>query len=219
MSVQEKTLRAFMVAVRVIEEAPEQLKVHYVPRGPMKERGMGGAPGRVPEYIARVLADHEEISVAWEVPPPDQIKGELTEDAERRMGLRIEWLDSLTELVTLVKGWAEELEWSTKLVKKKVADSEIGEHKAPALLLQKDLVRIALEPISRSTPTGEAVVDLYLLPGYDDIASLYYYKEKWHLHYTQRGTPSVGNIREGRSMPLTKASLGKVLGEMMNNAG
>lgn len=219
MTVQEKTLRGFMVTIHVLEEAPEQLLIKYVPRGPQMERKAGGPLQRVPEFIARVWADHEEINLIWESPPSEKLGEELSKDAQRRMRLRIQWLDSLTELVIVVKQWADEMEWATKQIAKKISDAEIGDYKAPVLLLQKELIRIALEPISRSTPGGEAVVDLYLLPGYDDIASLYYYRDKWHLHYMQAGSPLVGNIPEANAKPLTKLNLRKVLDEMMKNAG
>src|ERR1700722_788492 len=128
MTEQEKTLRTFMVTVHVVEGTPEELHVHFVPRGPQKERGPDGKPQRVPEYIARVVADHEQISVAWEEAPPEKIRERLRQDAERRMSLRIEWLDSLTSLTTLVKGWADEFGWATRLIKKTIVDSEIGDY-------------------------------------------------------------------------------------------
>ena len=40
-----------------------------------------------------------------------------------------------------------------------------------------------MEPVARSSPGIEGLVDLYLLPAYDDIASLYHYSGKWHVHY------------------------------------
>jgi hypothetical protein len=192
------------------------LKVRF--QGPRLARGSGGRPNKVREYVARVSADHENIHIDWVESPPEESRAEFEQDAAHRMRLRIDWLDSLTELMTLVKGWAEELDWSTKLIKKRLEDSEIGEYQASALLFQQELVRVVLEPISRSTPGGEAVVDLYLLPGYDDVASLYYYENRWHLNYLQTGMPSVGNNRQRDVKLLTKSSLRKVLDAMRNNA-
>jgi hypothetical protein len=97
-------------------------------------------------------------------------------------------------------------------------DSEIGTYKAPALLLQKDLVRILLEPIARSAPGTEGVVDLYLMPAYDDIASLYFYDGDWQLHYMSPTSPTVSTIRDAEHRPLTKDTLRSVLDEMSNNA-
>jgi hypothetical protein len=64
----------------------------------------------------------------------------------------------------------------------------------------------------------EGVVDLYLMPAYDDIASLYFYDGQWHLHYLAPGTPVVGNMREARAKPLSKDTLQEVLEEMRRHA-
>ena len=63
-------------------------------------------------------------------------------------------------------------------------DSDIGTYQAPALLLQQDTLRMLLEPIARTAPGADGVVDLYLMPAYDDIATLYFADGKWQLHYT-----------------------------------
>jgi hypothetical protein len=51
-------------------------------------------------------------------------------------------------------------------------DSQIGKYKAPGLLMQEGTDRILRDPIGRNAPGAEAVVDLYLMPAYDDIATL-----------------------------------------------
>jgi hypothetical protein len=121
--------------------------------------------------------------------------------------------------VERVKGWAEDLDWATRVVDKKMEDAEIGNYKAPALLLQYDTVRLFLEPIARTAPGTEGVVDLYLMPSYDDIASLYYYNNGWNVHYMFEGAPTVENIREAKAKPLTKATLREVFDEMKAHAG
>ena len=87
--------------------------------------------------------------------------------------LRDEWLKVLSDLMAKVKNWAEELNWSTRLIAKNMKDSRLGEYEAPALLMQKETTRVLVDPIARFTPGADGVVDLYLLPAYDDIASLY----------------------------------------------
>jgi hypothetical protein len=113
-----------------------------------------------------------------------------------------------------VETWAEELGWSTRRVRKELNDSEIGSYQTRALLLQEGTTRVLLEPVGRSASGSEGVVDLYLLPAYDDIASLYYYDDRWNLHYMAPGTPVVGDIREAESRPLSRTTLRKVLDEM-----
>ena len=56
------------------------------------------------------------------------------------------------------------------------------------------------------------------MPAYDDIASLYYYDDRWNLHYMLPGTKSVATIREAEALPLSKGTLGEVLAEMRQNA-
>ena len=75
-----------------------------------------------------------------------------------------------------------------------------------------------LEPVSRSSPGADGVVDLYLLPAYDDIASIYYYNNHWNLHYMFDGAPTVGNLQDAAAIELTAENLLKVLSEMEQNA-
>lgn len=97
-------------------------------------------------------------------------------------------------------------------------DSRLGKYKAPALLLQEDAIRVLLEPIARFAPGANGVVDLYLMPAYDDIASLYLSDSGWKLHYMFPETPTVATIRDTASKTLTKDSLREVLEEMKRNA-
>ena len=107
------------------------------------------------------------------------------------------WLDRLKGLFTDLEGWAKQLGWSSKLVTKPMSDSQAGSYTAPALVVQCDTTRIMVEPVSRRAPGADGVVDLYLMPAYDDIASLYYYKNTWHIHHQPRRTA------EAVAAPLT----------------
>lgn len=132
--------------------------------------------------------------------------------------VREEWLGRLSALIAEVQTWAEAMGWSTRQIEKKMSDSEIGEYEAPALLLQEETTRILLEPIGRSAPGAEGIVDLYLMPAYDDIASFYYYDGSWHMRYMSPGTTSVAELRETEARPLSQETLQDVLGEMRRNA-
>jgi hypothetical protein len=131
--------------------------------------------------------------------------------------LRTEWLDRLSKLIRIVQSWANAQGWATRQIEITLDDSQ-GKYKAPALLLQQETTRILLEPIAQSAPGTQGVVDLYLMPAYDDIASLYLYDDGWHLHYMFPGTPTVATISEAESKPLTKEALREVLEEMRKNA-
>lgn len=127
------------------------------------------------------------------------------------------WLGRPNRLIDDVKKWAEELDWSTRRIEIRLQESRIGAYQAPALLLQQEAVRVLLQPIASSAPGTEGVVDLYAMPAYDDIASIYHYDGSWHVHYMFSGTPTVGDIHDAPAKPLTKETLAEVLGEMKRN--
>lgn len=128
------------------------------------------------------------------------------------------WLDRLKALIQQIQDWSEDLGWSTRIIEKRMKDSAVGSYSAPALLLQEGTTRVLLEPIARSAPGAEGVVDLYLMPAYDDIASLYFSKGNWQLHYMWPGTPSVNTIRDAKPKRLSKRIFQRVLEEMKTNA-
>jgi hypothetical protein len=137
---------------------------------------------------------------------------------ENKEAVREEWLDRLADLINLVEGWVKDLGWATRRISKRMEDSRLGSYRAPALMMQQDLVQIALEPIGRFAPRCDGIVDLYLMPALDDIASLYYESGDWHLHYMFDGPPTVSTIRDAESIPLTKDALMCVLDEMIAHA-
>jgi hypothetical protein len=132
--------------------------------------------------------------------------------------IKQKWLSSLDELIQRVKTWCEAEGWVTRRIEKVIQDFTLGKYKAPVLLLQKETTRVLLEPISHSVPGADGVVDLYLMPAYDDIASLYLENGQWQLHYMFPETPPKATIREAAAEALTAHSLMKVLGEMIKNA-
>jgi len=132
--------------------------------------------------------------------------------------LRAEWLSRLSELIDQIECWAKTDDWSTRRIEKKMEDSEIGKYKAPALLLQKETARLLLEPIGRSAPGADGVVDLYLMPAYDDIATFFFYDGGWNLHYMFPGPSGVATTREEKSTSLSKETFQEVLEEIIRNA-
>lgn len=128
------------------------------------------------------------------------------------------WIERLSSLLNDVAGWAKVLGWDTRRIEKRMEDAQAGVYQAPALLLQQEAVRVLLDPIARSAPGAEGVVDLYLLPAYDDIASLYLVDGSWQLHYMFPSQPSVAKIRDAESRPFTKEALADVLDAMRANA-
>lgn len=128
------------------------------------------------------------------------------------------WLQQLNGLIQTVQGWATEMGWSTRRIEKSMKDSEVGRYVAPALIMQEETARIMLEPIARSVPDAEGIVDLYLMPAYDDIARLYLSDGEWLLNFAWSGTPHGDSNLDTESKPLTKEILQQVLQEMKSNA-
>ena len=213
MSKQKAAQHRHMVSIYDDPKRAGSLLFTFVPKG-----AVAGEPSK--EFIVSVLGHGEATAFTWTKPPArEQTKIELEGIAQERVDLRYEWFDRFGKLVDSVKQWATELGWSTKVIEKKMEDPAIGNYKAPALLMQEEIVRILLEPVARSGPGIEGLADLYLMPSYDDIASLYYYGDRWNVHYMFQGAPAVASIREAEAKPLTKATLRKVLDEMNTHAG
>jgi hypothetical protein len=193
----------------------------FVPKGFQHERGPSGLPKRVPQYVVAVRGEPDDLDFDWSGSPddPGAAKSDIQAEIRTRMQERVLWIGRMRELIERVDQWAKEFGWSTRRLEKKLDDARVGSHRVPALIMQADTCRIMLEPVGRSAPGAQGVVDLYLMPAYDDIASIYHYDGRWNLHYMLPDSKPVASIREAESMPLSKESLGRVLAEMMQHAG
>jgi len=220
MSEQEPRRQRYMVSIYEPEQSGGALLFTFVPRGLQQERGPGGVPRRVPQFIVAVRQEGGKLVFDWSGTPddPGPARQEIEEDVVARMHDRAIWIERVTVLVSQLEQWAREMGWSTRQVEKKLDDAWIGKHRVPALLMQEDTCRVLLEPVGRSTPGAEGVVDLYLMPAYDDIASLYYSGDQWNLHYMFPGTKPVATVRDAEAMPLSREALGKVLAQMRQHA-
>jgi hypothetical protein len=192
----------------------------FEPNGLQYERGQGGVPRRVPQFIVSVRRRPDGLDFDWSGSPdnPGPAVDEIQRDIGTRMQERVVWIDRVNELVGIVERWARALGWSTRRVEKKLDDARVVTHRVPALLMQEETCKIILEPVGRSVPGAEGLVDLYLLPGYDDIASLYFYDGRWNLHYLLPDQKAVASPREAAALPLNQESLGQVLTEMKQHA-
>jgi hypothetical protein len=216
----QKATIPYMVSISDDPEVKGALRFTFVPAGTNDKVLLGQLRQPVPEYMVTVAGSGEGTTFTWlAAPEKGAVKTKLEGIARQRVSARRAWLGLLGKLVTTVKEWAEASGWATKLTEKKMDDREIGNYKAPALLLQNGAARLFLEPITRAAPGAEGLVDLYRMPAYDDIASLYYYANRWHIHYMPPGALAVNNIREAEARPLTKDALQIVLDEMSEDAG
>jgi hypothetical protein len=153
---------------------------------------------------------HEGVSMTG-----PEARGRRVDDPD---ATRDEWLSRLDDLVAQVRRWAEGAGWRTRVIEKSMRDSVLGPYKAPAMLMQRETVEVILDPVGRFAPGTDGVVDLYLLPAYDDIASLYFVDGAWKLHYAFRDAPVMAGIRQAESMTLDAMSLNRVLDEIAVHA-
>lgn len=205
----------YTVSVYEVEGDPSVLRFTFVPKGLQQARRHGELPKPVPQYIASVRGQGDKVAFVWDNPPERATREELEQIARDRLSERAAWIRRVSELIETVEKWAKELDWSTKRIGKRLEDPRIGNHKVSALIMQEDTVRILLEPVSASAPESLGLVDLYLMPGYDDIANLYFWEGAWHIHYVFPSQKTVAdNKKAGTSQPLSKKTLGVVLAEM-----
>ena len=118
------------------------------------------------------------------------------EDPERE---RADWIQLLLEMAAKVTDWVSP-DWSIRVIQKEMSDSVLGEYSAPSVLMQRELVRVMLEPVTRFAPGADGVVDLYLMPAFDDIATVYRVSGEWKMHYAFRGTRAVARIRKADAL-------------------
>ncbi len=122
-------------------------------------------------------------------------------------------------LVEQVRKWVEPNEWVTKIYPKKMRDVHNQSYQAPALFLQKGPTRILLDPVAYDVPGADGVVDLYLMPTYDDLASLYLYGDAWKIHYEFRTEePETNPVGEGMPLDLNEETINRVLDAIANHA-
>jgi hypothetical protein len=161
---------------------------------------------------------HDRGHKSWEV-EMGELKTKLQRpDVADPKKAREDWTELLQELVHKVQEWLPQQEWASKVIEKEMEDSLLGEYKAPALVMQRDFTRVMMEAMTRFAPGTDGVVDLYKMPAYDDIASLYRIKEEWKLHYTFRAPQAVARIREAESLDLNETNFLRVLNEIFGHA-
>ena len=129
------------------------------------------------------------------------------------------WQDRLKILVHKVKVWVEKAGWRTRMIEKPMNDRNLGRHTVPVLLMEKDTVEVALNPVSPLVSGAEGAVDLYLVPAYDDIASLYFEGGQWVIHYALSADPlETHSVIESEALPLSEETIIRVLNAIVSHA-
>lgn len=131
--------------------------------------------------------------------------------------VRKNWLLRISDLVANVDLWAQESGWSTRVIKKRMNDSLLGDYQAPALILQFETVKVLLDPVARFVDGTDGVVDLYLMPAYDDIASLYLHDGTWQVLYSEPGKVTANRFESLKPKPFSRESFLEILDAMKSN--
>ncbi len=210
----------FTVRIFEPEDGEGTLVFAFAPKGLQQRNGNGGIPVRVPQYVVVAPQESSGPTFDWSRTPddPGAAREEFQAEVHVRMQGRAAWIARVESLVDQTERWAREMGWSTRRVEKKLEDDWIGSHRVHALLMQEDTCRILLEPVGRSALGVEGVVDLYLMPAYDDIARLVYYDDRWILHYEFSGAKPGSIGQDAETAPLSKETFARVLVELRQNA-
>jgi hypothetical protein len=144
---------------------------------------------------------------------PGEVKAET--QVENPQAVKAEWLDRLNALASQVKVWVEKARWRTRLVSKPTRDPVLGRYEVPLLLMERDGVEVALSPISRFVPDADGAVDLYVVPAYDEVASLYSEGGRWVIYHVSDPDPGeTHSAIEPEALPLSEQTLHRVLDAM-----
>jgi hypothetical protein len=131
---------------------------------------------------------------------------------------RDQFQSRVNALATQVRGWVEPHEWVTKTYPKKLRDVDQQVYEVPALFIQKGPIRVLLDPVAYDVPGAEGVVDLYLMPTYDDMASLYFEKGMWMIHYAPTDPKETHSAIEPEALPLSEETINQVLDSIAAHA-
>jgi hypothetical protein len=130
-----------------------------------------------------------------------------------------DWLELLKALVDNVEAWAEAAGWETRLTSRDVNEMEVIRYEVPVLVLDRDEIEVSLVPVARKVPGAAGLVDFYVMPDFDRMASLYREEGRWFFHHTFNAGPTEAHSEvETERFPLDEASLNRVLNDIAAHA-
>ncbi|HEX4145715.1 MAG TPA: hypothetical protein VHY91_19570 [Pirellulales bacterium] len=125
---------------------------------------------------------------------------------------RDQFLSRVADLFQQVKEWAEPHGWTTRPYPKKMRDVDQKVYETSALFLSKGPTRLLLDPVTYDVPGAEGVVDLALMPTYDDAASLYFEDGAWVIHYAfPADSGKRRSAKEAARLSLSETTINQVL--------
>jgi hypothetical protein len=110
-------------------------------------------------------------------------------------------------------------DWSMRRDPKRMRD-EIGNvYTVQALTLIKGPVRLLLDPNGYDIPGADGFMDLYLLPPYDPVATLYLEDGQWFIHSPfPAALEAIDNPKRWTRSDLTKESINDTLESIVEHA-
>ena len=129
------------------------------------------------------------------------------------------WLDHLNVLVESVQEWSAASGWRSRLTSKHLAEKGLGRYEVPVLVLDRDDAEVSLVPVARQVPGADGLVELFRMPDYDAVASLYLEEGQWFIHYAFTPDPAEArSVIETERFPLEEGSLNRVLDDITTAA-
>lgn len=130
-----------------------------------------------------------------------------------------DWLELLKDLIDNVKAWAEAAGWETRITGRDVKGKEGVRYEVPVLVLDRDDAEVSLVPVARMVPGADGLVDFYVMPDFDNVASLYREEGQWFFHYAFHPDPmETRSVIETERFLLDETSLDRVLNDIVAHA-
>ena len=130
-----------------------------------------------------------------------------------------DWLELLKDLVDHVKAWAEAAGWETRLTGRDVNENAGARYEVPVLELDRENAEVSLVPVARRVPGADGLVGFYVMPDFNEVASLYLEADQWFFHYTFHPDPFATHSEiETERFPLDDVSLDRVLNDIAAHA-
>jgi hypothetical protein len=83
---------------------------------------------------------------------------------EEATAFRDEWLQTVQDMIALVRGWAENRGWISEEERHEVREERLGTYDVPVLGIDTPHGRLVFEPIAREVIGAEGRIDLYAWP-------------------------------------------------------
>jgi hypothetical protein len=123
------------------------------------------------------------------------------------------------ELVERFEKEIDRGEWFTRRYPKRLRDDAREVYEVPALLVQRGATALLLDPVGYDVPGAEGAADLYLMPAYDPMASLFFEGGRWVIHYAFPPDPAeTHSVVEFQELPLNREMMNQVLNSIFDHA-